>query len=49
MPDIKLSCKDCGNPFVWTEGEQDFYKQKGFQQPLRCTDCRRAKKEQRNK
>ena len=35
--DITLKCKDCGNDFVFTAGEQEFYAEKGFQnQPQRC-------------
>lgn len=48
MPDKTLTCKDCGNQFVFTEGEQEFYKEKGFEnEPQRCPDCRRARKQQR--
>src|SRR5437773_4612213 len=43
--DITLTCKDCGNPFVFTSGEQEFYQQRGLMnQPGRCTDCRAARK-----
>ena len=43
--DITLKCKDCGNDFVFTAGEQEFYAEKGFQnQPQRCKACRDAKK-----
>lgn len=48
MPDKTLTCKDCGSEFVFTEGEQQFYQEKGFEnEPQRCPDCRRAKKAQR--
>ena len=44
-----LNCKDCGEQFTFTVGEQEFYTQKGFQnEPLRCAPCRRNKKNQRN-
>jgi CxxC-x17-CxxC domain-containing protein len=45
--DQTLSCRDCGNQFVWTAGEQQFYADKGFTNPpTRCPDCRsRAKAE----
>lgn len=47
MADKTLICKDCGKEFVFTEGEQEFYKEKGFEnEPQRCGDCRRAKKQQ---
>ncbi|GAA0746929.1 zinc-ribbon domain-containing protein [Clostridium oceanicum] len=47
MADKTLVCQDCGNEFVFTEGEQEFYNEKGFQEPKRCTECRRARKQQR--
>lgn len=43
--DKTLICKDCGNEFVFTAGEQEFYAEKGFvNEPLRCKDCRIARK-----
>ena len=43
--DKTLKCKDCGEQFVFTTGEQEFYAQKGFQnEPARCAPCRRARK-----
>ena len=46
--DKTLTCKDCGNEFVFTAGEQEFYAEKGFQnEPTRCKDCRTAKKNSR--
>ena len=43
--DKKLICKDCGNEFVFTAGEQEFYAEKGFQnEPQRCKPCRDARK-----
>ena len=44
MADKTLTCRDCGNTFTFTEGEQDFYTQKGYSEPGRCADCRAAKK-----
>lgn len=50
MADKKLVCRDCGAEFVFTEGEQEFYKEKGFtNEPTRCPDCRKARKGQRNR
>lgn len=49
MPDKKIVCVDCSQEFVFTESEQAFYREKGFDnEPKRCPDCRRAKKQQRN-
>ncbi len=43
--DKTLTCKECGNEFVFTAGEQEFYAAKGFQnEPQRCKACRDAKK-----
>lgn len=47
MADKTLVCKDCNAEFVFTEGEQAFYKEKGFEnEPQRCPDCRKARKQQ---
>ncbi|NLI58872.1 MAG: cytochrome C551 [Clostridium sp.] len=49
MADKVLKCKDCDAEFIFSEGEQEFYKEKGFDnEPQRCPDCRRARKMQRN-
>jgi CxxC-x17-CxxC domain-containing protein len=47
--DKTLNCKDCGAPFVFTAGEQEFYAQKGFtNEPTRCGPCRQTRKSQMN-
>lgn len=47
--DKKIICKDCKAEFLFTEGEQQFYKEKGFDNdPVRCPDCRKARKQQNN-
>lgn len=44
--DITLTCKDCGEEFTFTAEEQEFYKEKGFEnQPQRCKACRMKKKQ----
>lgn len=49
MADKTLSCKDCGADFVFTDGEQQFYAEKGFtNEPVRCPECRKARKAQRD-
>lgn len=46
--DIELVCRDCGQTFVFTAGEQEFYSQKGFlHTPVRCPECRQARKKSR--
>jgi len=48
MTDKKIVCKDCGQDFLFTVGEQEFYKEKGLtSDPVRCPKCRRARKAQR--
>jgi len=42
--DKNLTCKDCGAEFVFAAGEQEFYAGKNFPDPVRCPDCRKAKK-----
>ena len=43
--DITLTCKDCGNPFVFTAGEQEFYASHGLMnEPSRCPECRSARR-----
>ena len=47
MADIELTCKDCGLTFTFTEGEQAFYAEKGFSNPVRCAECRKKRKNNR--
>ncbi|MDP4109920.1 MAG: zinc-ribbon domain containing protein [Bacillota bacterium] len=43
--DKTIVCKDCGQEFVFTASEQDFYAEKGFMnEPTRCKSCRMARK-----
>lgn len=43
--DKTLVCKSCGNEFVFTAGEQEFFAEKGFvNEPQRCKECRDKKK-----
>ena len=47
--DKVLTCRECGNEFVFTAGEQEFYAEKGFEnEPGRCKDCRDARKRRMN-
>ncbi len=50
MPDKTIICRDCNKEFVFTEGEQEFYQEKGLQnEPQRCPECRKAKKAEFNR
>ncbi len=42
--DKTLTCADCGQQFVFTASEQDFYAQRGFTEPRRCPADRAARK-----
>ncbi len=44
MSDQTLVCRDCNTQFTFTEGEQEFYREKGFSAPIRCADYRRRRK-----
>lgn len=44
--DKTLKCRDCGQDFIFTAGEQEFYSEKGFvNEPQRCKACRNARKQ----
>ena len=46
--DKVLVCKDCGQEFTFTAGEQEFYAEKGFtNEPQRCKACRQNRKSER--
>ena len=46
--DKTLTCRDCGQSFTFSEGEQAFFAEKGFtNEPSRCPVCRSARKAQR--
>lgn len=43
--DKTLNCRDCGQDFTFTSGEQEFYATHGFQnEPSRCPECRRTRR-----
>jgi len=45
MEDKTLTCRDCGNSFTFTSGEQEFYAERGFQnEPSRCPECRNTRR-----
>jgi hypothetical protein len=48
--DVTIKCKDCGADFIFTEGEQAFYKEKGLASaPVRCKSCRDSRRQQSRK
>ena len=44
MEDKKIVCRNCGTEFIFTVGEQKFYEEKGFAEPVRCKECRNKRK-----
>lgn len=43
--DKTLRCRECNDPFTWTAGEQQFYKEKQLINiPARCPKCRASRK-----
>src|SRR4029078_12143489 len=46
--DKNLTCADCGQEFVFTASEQDFYSQRGFTEPRRAPSWRPSRKAARN-
>jgi len=46
--DQTLRCVQCSEEFVFTVGEQEFYKERGLEsQPKRCKSCLKAKKKKK--
>ncbi len=44
--DMPILCGDCGQSFVWSVGEQAFFRDKKLQNPpKRCKECKQAKNE----
>ena len=47
--DKSIQCSDCGQQFIFTAGEKEFYSSHGLQnEPKRCPSCRQARKAQRS-
>lgn len=42
---LMLKCRECGNTFLFTLAEQEFYESRGLiNKPGRCPDCRHARR-----
>ena len=45
--DKTLNCRECNKTFLFTAGEQDFFRQKGLvNEPGRCPECRVKRRQQ---
>jgi CxxC-x17-CxxC domain-containing protein len=42
-----MTCADCGQEFMFSASEQQFYTDRGFSDPRRCPTCRANRKAQR--
>jgi CxxC-x17-CxxC domain-containing protein len=43
--DKTLSCLDCGQDFIFSVGEQEFFQEKGYlNEPRRCPSCRQVRR-----
>ncbi|MGC8634706.1 MAG: CxxC-x17-CxxC domain-containing protein [Candidatus Limnocylindrales bacterium] len=45
--DKVLTCADCGQQFVFSASEQQFYADRQFSEPRRCPSCRASRKASR--
>jgi uncharacterized membrane protein YsdA (DUF1294 family) len=43
MGDRVIECVECGQKFLWTEGDQRFYREHGWVPPKRCKACRQQR------
>lgn len=44
LTDKNITCIDCSKSFVWSAGEQAFFRDKQLENPpKRCKDCKKAK------
>ena len=43
--DKEIACRECGETFTFTSGEQEFYQNRGLlNEPSRCPPCRSARR-----
>ena len=48
LEDKTLVCRDCGQEFIFTAGEQEFFSTHGLQsEPTRCRQCRALRRRER--
>lgn len=40
MADIILTCLGCRTNFIWSEGEQQYFEDRGLKEPKHCKPCR---------
>lgn len=42
---VTIKCKDCMNDFIFSESEREYYRSKGYDNPIRCKPCRENRKQ----
>ena len=47
LPDKTLTCADCGQEFLFSGDDQEFYASRGFTEPKRCRSCRALRRSER--
>jgi len=45
---VKLKCRDCGELFLFSSGENKFYQVHGLRTTTRCPICRKWKRHERD-
>lgn len=40
-----IICKDCNSEFLFVIRDQEFFKEHGWQPPIRCRKCQQLRKE----
>jgi CxxC-x17-CxxC domain-containing protein len=45
--DKTLVCADCGAEFTFSEDDQEFHANRGYQEPKRCPACRQTRRAER--
>lgn len=48
MKDKIITCIQCNEPFIFTAEEQNRYHARGFDEPIRCPNCRKKKSKETN-
>lgn len=42
--DREITCEDCGKTFIFSVGEQQFYKERHLREPKRCKECAKKRR-----
>ncbi|HWO72527.1 MAG TPA: CxxC-x17-CxxC domain-containing protein [Dehalococcoidia bacterium] len=45
--DKTLTCIDCGQEFLFSADDQEFYSSRGYSEPKRCRSCRAQRRSER--